>query len=116
MTGPDRYIALLPRTPHTAALAQDFVSSVLAVWDINGADNACHHNLSALLAQAERATYPTVQVSIERQPEGTVRIDITPGATQMEIEPLQPTGLTALMRHGLEHSGGRDHPSTQPET
>ncbi|MGC9479691.1 hypothetical protein ACP4I1_36955 [Streptomyces sp. WG4] len=77
MTGPSRYTALLPRTPYTAALAQDFVSSVLAVWGIDDADSACHHNLSALLAHAEHATHPTVQVSIERQPNGRVRIGIT---------------------------------------
>lgn len=116
MTTPNRYTALLPRTPHTAALAQDFVSSVLAVWDINDADNACHHSLSALLAQAEHATHPTVQVSIERQPVGNVRIEITPEATQMKAEPLQPTALTVLVCDGLEDSGGRDHPPVQPET
>ncbi|MER7057087.1 hypothetical protein [Streptomyces sp. NPDC000351] len=82
MTRPSRYVALLPYTPHTAALARDFVSSVLSVWEIDDA-NSAHNSLSALLAQEDHATHPTVQLSIERQPDGSVRIEITHGATQI---------------------------------
>ncbi len=116
MTGPSRYTALLPRTQYTAALARDFVSSVLAVWDIDDADNACHPSLSALLDQADQATHPTVQVSIERQPEGNVRIEITPGARQMGSRApcnQRPSPFSCVT--GQEHGGGRDHPPAQPE-
>lgn len=83
MTSTNHYTALLPHTPHTAALAQDFISSVLSVWGIDGAESDCHKSLSALLDQADHLAPSTVQVSIERLPEGSVRIEITPGATQM---------------------------------
>ncbi|MFI2415692.1 hypothetical protein [Streptomyces sp. NPDC018947] len=83
MAGPSRYTALLACTPHTTALAQDFVSSVLSVWEIHDADGDCHNNLSALLAQTDHTTHPTVQVSVERQSEGSIRIEITHGPTQM---------------------------------
>ncbi|REH18375.1 MULTISPECIES: hypothetical protein [unclassified Streptomyces] len=83
MTTTNRYTALLPLTPHTAALAQDFLSSVLSVWKIDGAESDCHKTLSALFDQADPVTHSTVQVSIERLPEGIVRIEITPGVTQM---------------------------------
>jgi hypothetical protein len=77
MTRPDRYTALLPHTPHTAALAQDFVSSVLTVWGRDDAADDCRNSLTALLAQAGHTPPSTVQVSIERQPEDDVRIEVT---------------------------------------
>ncbi|GGL85359.1 hypothetical protein GCM10010095_82620 [Streptomyces anthocyanicus] len=85
MTNTNRYTALLPLTPHTAALAQDFVSSVLSVWGIDGAESDCHRSLSALFDQADLVAHSMVQVSIERLPEDIVRIEITPGATQTRI-------------------------------
>uniref|UniRef100_UPI002F911E47 hypothetical protein n=1 Tax=Streptomyces anthocyanicus TaxID=68174 RepID=UPI002F911E47 len=85
MTSTNHYTALLPHTPHTAALAQDFISSVLSVWGIDGAESDCHETLSALLNQADPVARSTVQVSIERLPEGIVRIEITPGATQTRL-------------------------------
>ncbi len=78
MTGPTRYTALLPCTPHTAALAHDFVSSVLSVWGMDDAAAAdCHKSLAVLVARADHVAPSTVQVSVERQPEGSVRIEIT---------------------------------------
>lgn len=88
MTRTNRYTALLPQTPHTAALAQDFLSSVLSVWGIdNGAESDCHNRLSKLLDQADHLAPSTVQVSIERLPEDSVRIEITPGAALCDAEP-----------------------------
>lgn len=93
MTSTNRYTALLPHTPHTAALAQDFLSSVLSVWGIDdGAESDCHKRLSALLDQENHLTPSTVQVSIERLPEGSVRIEITPEATPMRCGALGNQG------------------------
>jgi hypothetical protein len=82
MTGPTRDTALLPHTPHTAALAHDFVSSVLAVWGMDDAADDCRNSLTALLAQVGHTPPSTVQVSIKRQPEESVRIEITHGAPE----------------------------------
>ncbi len=92
MTSTNRYTALLPLTPHTAALAQDFLSSVLSVWEIDGAEGDCHKSLSALFDQADPVAHSTVQVSIERLPEGIVRIEITPRATQTRVGTLGNRG------------------------
>ncbi|MFG2691720.1 hypothetical protein ACGFWG_37115 [Streptomyces sp. NPDC048405] len=96
MTTTNRYTALLPLTPHTAALAQDFLSSVLSAWEIDGAGSDCHKSLTALFDQADPVAHSTLQVSIERLPEGIVRIEITLGVTQMNSGVLGNRGSLPL--------------------